>query len=162
MTPISARTMVLRPARLDELAALSDIAFRSKAHWGYDAAFMEACRAELTLSPADLDDATYHLAEHAGAPIGFCGLGGPEAPDGRVCELHSLFVAPEAMGRGAGKCLMLWALQEARRRGAQVLRIEADPFAEAFYTHMGAVCVGRVPSASIAGRSLPLMDYALD
>ena len=41
----------IRRARGREAAALSALAMRSKAHWGYDAAFMAACRAELTLTP---------------------------------------------------------------------------------------------------------------
>ena len=35
----------------DEAAALSGLALRSKGYWGYDAAFLDACRAELTLTP---------------------------------------------------------------------------------------------------------------
>ena len=32
---------MLRPARPGEAAALSDLALRSKAHWGYDQAFLD-------------------------------------------------------------------------------------------------------------------------
>ena len=41
--------LTIRTPRPDELSSLSDLCFRSKAVWGYDAAFMEACRGELTL-----------------------------------------------------------------------------------------------------------------
>lgn len=41
----------LRPARPDEAEQLSDLALRSKAHWGYDRARLEGWRAELTLPP---------------------------------------------------------------------------------------------------------------
>jgi hypothetical protein len=40
-------TTIIRPAQADEVEALTALALRSKAHWGYDDAFMEACRAEL-------------------------------------------------------------------------------------------------------------------
>ena len=33
-------TLYIRPARVEEAAALSDLCFRSKAIWGYDAGFM--------------------------------------------------------------------------------------------------------------------------
>jgi hypothetical protein len=33
----------IRPARIDEAAALSDLCFRSKAVWGYDTEFMALC-----------------------------------------------------------------------------------------------------------------------
>ena len=41
----------LRPARIEDLEALSALCLRSKAHWGYDAAFMAAWGQELTLTP---------------------------------------------------------------------------------------------------------------
>ena len=49
----------------------------------------------------------------------------------------------------------------ARSRGVTSLRIEADPHAEAFYRHAGAVRTGSVPSGSIPGRSLPLLTLAV-
>ena len=38
---------VIRRARPEEAGALSDLAIRSKGHWGYDVAFLASCRAEL-------------------------------------------------------------------------------------------------------------------
>jgi hypothetical protein len=39
----------IRPARPDEAGAISALALRSKGHWGYDAAFLAACRENLTI-----------------------------------------------------------------------------------------------------------------
>jgi hypothetical protein len=44
MTSDALAEVRLRAPRLDELEALSDLCLRSKAVWGYDAAFLEACR----------------------------------------------------------------------------------------------------------------------
>ena len=44
----------IRLARREETHALSELAFLSKAYWGYDEDFMAACRAELTVTPADI------------------------------------------------------------------------------------------------------------
>jgi hypothetical protein len=46
--------LTIRAPRADELSRLSDLCFRSKAVWGYDAAFTEACRDEgwVELPPA--------------------------------------------------------------------------------------------------------------
>ena len=44
----------IRLARRDDLAALTALAIRSKAHWGYDDAFMTACVDELTVTEAHL------------------------------------------------------------------------------------------------------------
>ena len=49
--PPGARRIGYRPATAADAPVLSYIAFRAKAHWGYDAAFMEMCRAALTITP---------------------------------------------------------------------------------------------------------------
>ena len=46
--------LTIRPPTVDELSGLSDLCFRSKAVWGYDEEFMEACRGELSFEPRDL------------------------------------------------------------------------------------------------------------
>jgi hypothetical protein len=42
----------IRKARPDEAGELTELALRSKAHWGYDEAFMASCREELTVRKA--------------------------------------------------------------------------------------------------------------
>jgi len=143
----------LRPARPDEAGALTALALRAKAFWGYDEAFMAACRDELTVHP---DTVTAHrtaVAQDADEVIGFVTLEG-EPPRGAV---GMLFVAPDAMRRGTGRLLYGHVLAAAARLGFTDLTIDADPNAEPFYRAMGAVTVGRTPSGSIPGRTLPLM-----
>jgi hypothetical protein len=43
--------LTLRTPRPDEATILTELCLRSKAVWGYDEAFMLACRNELTLAP---------------------------------------------------------------------------------------------------------------
>jgi GNAT superfamily N-acetyltransferase len=142
----------LRPARPGEQPALTELCLRSKAYWGYDAAFMAACRAELTLGE-DLDRVI--VAEDEGQMLGLAEL----SPDGG--ELEKLFVAPEAMGRGLGRQLLDWCAREAAGRGVASLVIESDPGAADFYRRMGAVDDGVVPSGSIPGRVLPRLRLDL-
>ena len=145
---------VLRPARPGEAAALTALALRSKAFWGYGEAFMASCRDELTLDEDTLTARRTVVAQDAGEVIGFATLEG-EPPHG---SLGMLFVAPEAMRRGAGRLLYGHTPAAAGRLGFTRLSIDADPNAEAFYRAMGAVTVGRTPSGSIPGRTLPLMS----
>jgi GNAT superfamily N-acetyltransferase len=151
--------LTLRAARPDELPALSELALRSKAHWGYDDAFLEACRAELTVHGDDLASGVVVVAEVDGTVAGFSRLTGPDG-DG-IGEADMLFVAPEHIGHGIGHALFTRLRDDAVARGCRALRIEADPNAAAFYAREGAVRVGEVPSASIAGRALPLLDLDL-
>jgi GNAT superfamily N-acetyltransferase len=69
-----------------------------------------------------------------------------------------LFVDPDAMRRGIGQALLADALGIAAGAGATRVRIEADPNATPFYERAGAVRVGDVPSGSIPGRVLPLLE----
>jgi len=148
---------LIRPARPDEASSLSALALRSKAHWGYDEAFLEACREELTIRAEDLAPRRVTVLERDGALGGFYGLENA-GPDG---ELWWLFVDPPAIGTGAGRLLFEHAVATARDLGWRTMRIESDPGAEAFYRAMGARRTGETPSQSIPGRSLPLLEFDL-
>jgi GNAT superfamily N-acetyltransferase len=143
--------ITLRSARANELDALSALCMRSKSTWGYDRAFIEACRAELTLREDDLRRSAVQVAEHDGAIVGVAQV----STDGATAYLDKLFIEPAQMGTGAGRLLFEWAKRTAEERGAATLVIESDPGAAEFYRRMGAHDDGVVPSGSIAGRSLP-------
>jgi ribosomal protein S18 acetylase RimI-like enzyme len=149
---------VIRRAQPTEAAGLSELALRSKAHWGYDDAFLEACRDVLTLSPADVEAGAVFVAEFDGAPAGFYRLGGgpPEA------ELEDLWVDPETMGRGVGSALLAHAAASARKRGCTSVLVESDPHAEGFYRSQGAQRVGERTSSVDEGRQLPLLRLELE
>ncbi|KIC50200.1 hypothetical protein RA29_09920 [Tateyamaria sp. ANG-S1] len=146
----------MRPARLDELEALTGLMHRSKAHWGYDEDFMAAARAVLQLSAQDVESKQLVVFD-ADGPQGLCKL----VVDGGGAEINKLFVAPEGMGKGVGRALVQWAIETAHAGGATRIEIEADPGAVPFYQRMGAHEIGRVPSEAIADRMLPLMQIDL-
>jgi len=150
--------IAVRPAQPEDAGALSRVAYRAKAHWGYDARFMELCRDELTVTPARIEAGGVWLAEAGGAPIGFVSL--LAMADGAT-EIGHLFVDPPWIGRGVGRQLAERAFAEARARGLGHLLVDSDPNAEAFYARIGFVRIGWVPSGSIPGRSLPRMRIAL-
>jgi len=142
--------LTIRQPTVDELSGLSDLCFRSKAIWGYDEEFMEACRGELSLEPRDLELTSIAVAEHGGKPIGVAQL---KVVDDEA-DLLKLFVDPNALRSGTGKALLAWATDVARKLGATRLTIEADPDAAPFYRKMGAYDVGQAPSGSVPGRML--------
>ncbi len=146
-------TVVLRLARPDEAGVLSDLALAAKGHWGYDEAFLAACRDELTVGPDDVARGLFVVADLAGAVVGFASVEG-EPPVGR---LGNLWITPSRIGGGLGRTLWLEALARAAAAGFEYLTIDADPNAEGFYRKMGAEHVGEAPSSSVPGRMLPLM-----
>jgi GNAT superfamily N-acetyltransferase len=147
--------MAVRAARPVEAGLLSELALASKGHWGYDAAFLEACRDELTLTAEDVVVQRAAVVERDGRVVGFCTLVG----DPPELELGMMFVDPAHVGGGVGRELWAHARALARRLGAERVTIDADPHAEAFYLAMGAVRIGEVASESIPGRSLPRLEY---
>jgi len=150
----------VRPARPDELPSLTELCLRSKAVWGYDAAFLEACRAELTLGANDLTATHIAVAESADTVVGVVQV----EIAGRTADLLKLFIEPEDFGNGTGRRLFDWACDVARDLGATNLTIEADPDAAPFYRRMGARDDGFAPSGSIPGRMLPrlVLDLSAD
>lgn len=150
--------VTIRRARTSEADTLSALAFRSKAHWGYSAEFMAACRAELTVQADEIGAGRVVVAESDGALLGFYCLAEPRK--GRA-ELDALFVDPAAIGRGVGRALLDEAVAQARARGALIVEIQADPNAEAFYLRAGARRVGERESGSIPGRLLPMLEIPL-
>jgi GNAT superfamily N-acetyltransferase len=146
--------LVVRAARAGEAEILTALCVRSKAHWGYDAAFMRLSRASLTVSDADIAAGGVLVADDDGLVLGMAKV---EA-DG---ELGMMFVDPTAMGCGAGRTLFAAATALARRLGAERMPILADPNAAPFYERMGARFVAQAPSDAIPGRTLPLYEYDL-
>lgn len=146
----------IRPARPDEVEELTELAMRSKAYWGYDEAFMEACRDELTLTPAYLQkNPTFVLVDDDGRVAGLYSLEAMEEDED--VELGMLFIDPDAIGHGYGSKLFAHARQEAINLGYRTMWIQSDPGAEGFYQSQGAVTVGHLESRSLPGRILPWM-----
>jgi GNAT superfamily N-acetyltransferase len=146
---------VIRRARPGEADALTDLAVRSKAHWGYGEEFMAAVASELIVHESDLERLDVLVVERDGAPVAFAAL----ELDAPAPALHLLFVAPEWIGTGLGGALLTAARKVAGRRGVDALLVESDPDAERFYLDHGAERVGESRSAS-SGRVLPLLRIA--
>ena len=142
---------ILRGPTVEELPALSALCLRSKAVWGYDNDFMEACRRELTIEPRELGSTSIAVAEKDGKIVGVAQI----KVAGSEADLLKLFVEPTTLRSGVGQTLFVWATDHAISKGANRLVIEADPDAVPFYRRMGAEDCGFAQSGSIAGRMLP-------
>jgi N-acetylglutamate synthase-like GNAT family acetyltransferase len=154
-----AKASMIRRASLSEKGLLSDLAFRSKANWGYSSAFMAACRKELSVTQSMIRDERVHVCEADGKLAGFYSL--EDLSDSDI-ELGHLFVDPDFMGIGVGLRLIEHACRTAVELGFDKLFIQGDPNAEGFYQRCGAVRTGERESASIPGRMLPLFEIQLE
>jgi GNAT superfamily N-acetyltransferase len=147
------REIDIRRARTSDATALTRIAHAAKRHWRYADEYMRLWADDLTVTAELIATMTVFCAVQSAQIVGFYAL----SADGGVRELEHMWVAPEHIGTGIGTRLLAHALDTARSEGAIVLRIAADPHAEAFYLKSGARRVDTVPSRP-SGRTLPLLE----
>ena len=150
-------SLKIRSAIPVEASFLSELALRSKAHWGYSDDFLEACRAELTVAPDRLADGDYPccVAVLGNDIAGVYSLG---ALSEGIYELEALFVDPPHIGTGVGGALLWHALNWLSSQSAKRLVIQSDPQAGDFYLAAGARKTGEEESGSIPGRFLPIFE----
>ena len=146
-------------AKPEDADVLTEIAHAAKRHWGYPERWIESWRDILTIRPELIAANVAFAAMEDDRAVGFYLL--TRESDG--VHLDHLWISPHAMGRGLGRALFEHAANEARGLGHRAVKIEADPNAERFYTHMGARRVGtRVTNVETQVRELPLLLYALE
>ena len=150
-------TATIRRAEERDREELARLSFRSKAYWGYDAAFMESVREQLTPSESYVAGGRVFLAEAPnGSILGFYGF----LYEDDQLWLYDMFIAPEAIRTGIGRLLWHHCVEFARTTGERAFSIESDPNAEEFYLKMGAVRDGQRIAAG-SGRTLPVLRYDL-
>lgn len=152
----------VREVDASEAQQLTQLAHLAKAYWGYSPRFMEAFDDELTIKDEDLGNDRYlfRVGTCDGKICGFYTLDRESEADGSI-EMSALFVEPTAIGKGLGKRLFDHAVQQAKSQGASSMMIHSDPYAEKFYTKMGAMKVRDIPSRSVEDRDIPLLKYEL-
>ncbi len=157
---LSPEKSLIRPARVDEAPSLSELALRSKAHWGYSPEFLQACRAELSYGEDQLlsERVRFFVLEGAGQVVGFHAL---KRQSGTEFELEALFVEPAFIGKGFGRLLVEHAKSVTSAMGGTKLVVQGDPHAERFYLAAGGVLTGSTESGSIPGRLLPTFSFDL-
>jgi ribosomal protein S18 acetylase RimI-like enzyme len=139
-----------RDAGLDDAALLAEVSGKSFAEtFGhlYAEEDLRTFLAKLS-EPAwyeELEDPRIdvRIAEEEGEACGFAKLGPislPVDPAGPAAELRQLYLLEPWQGRGIGRTLMDWALDQARQRGARemYLSVWAENFrAQRFYRGYG-------------------------
>ena len=146
--PLMYPKLYIRPARVEEAAALSDLCFRSKAVWGYDAEFMAPMPAALRVAPEEIAAGDVWIATGTdGRLAGVVALAPGDAPG--TLDLNKLFIEPRHMRGGVGRALLAHVVAEAQRRHAERLTILADPNAAGFYERNGAARIDEAPSDTV-------------
>jgi GNAT superfamily N-acetyltransferase len=145
---------ILRKADISEAQYLSDLAIKSKAHWGYSAEFLESCRPLIYISEKYIQEWPVVVALSGKQITGFYSL---KVIDGEN-RLDNLWIGPEFIKTGAGTKLFEHAVKKARELGWSYFRLAGEPNAVAFYEKLGATLIGEIPSRLKDGRPLPHME----
>ena len=136
------RSMNIRPAQGHEAEALSALALKAKASWGYAADTIELWKQDLSISTDAITSRPTFVAAVGDEIVGFYSL----LPSNHSWKLDHLWVLPQFMDRGIGRALVAHALETAARGGACSVTVDADPNAESFYLACGADRCGEVPA----------------
>lgn len=152
--------LVIRKADLSEKDVLTDLCMRSKQSNGYDDAFMSACAEELRVHDSWILEDDLWLAQSGDGDVVGC-IRLSVDKDGVTGELETCFVDPDWQGQKVGRKLFDTFFARVKERGILRIGVDADPFAEPFYERMGFKTIGRTPSGSIPGRTLPRMEMTL-
>ena len=138
--------------------ALTELAFRAKAHWQYPKEWMEAWRSELTVTAEYIAQHRVVAAHEGSRIVAFYGI---EFRD-KTALLEHLWVDPAETGTGLGRRLFRLACDDARDHGCVLVELVADPNAEGFYLRQGASRVGEVVGEVLGvPRVLPRMRMVL-
>jgi predicted N-acetyltransferase YhbS len=133
----------IRPARVDDAAALTQIAVRATKRDGYDdgaiARFMPGLQVNLALIAAGL----VFVAEEEGVPRGYVALR-PTGMGGLIL-LEGIFVDPDFSRGGVGTRLFAAAIEFSRKMAGSVILIYSSPHAVGFYSGLGAIRIGTTP-----------------
>ena len=148
--------ITIRKPNAGESIFLSELALKSKAHWGYNQKLIEAWRKELIVSEEMLKTFITYVAFDGNKIIGFWSREPVEK-----LSAGRLFIDPEYIGKGIGKLLWSSVMKEAKNRGLKCLIWEADPNAEPFYLKMGAKRINLKKSSVVPDRMIPIMRFDL-
>jgi GNAT superfamily N-acetyltransferase len=152
--------MEIRRATEEDADALTDLAHRAKAHWGYPASWMREWDPQLTIIPGYLEAHDVWVADRDGTILGMCAL----EDRGARWGMEHVWVEPSVHRGGIGRALVTRVLDEARRRHPGVVELLADPYASGFYERLGARLAGMVPAPmpGARDRTLPMYEFDLD
>ncbi len=151
--------MLVRLANRQDADTITALTLASKRSNGYDDAFMKACVDELSVSADDLARDHHWLAQDGTTLRGYVCLS--IDAETRTGIVKSFFIDPHSKRQGIGRLLWQTLLDAAHDANLKHLTLDADPDAVPFYEALGFEIIGRTPSGSIAGRTLPLMRHIL-
>ncbi|KGX83594.1 GNAT family N-acetyltransferase [Pontibacillus marinus] len=145
---------IFRRAISEESPHLTNIAIKSKAHWGYSEAFMKECELLLHVPSDRIAKDHVYVVEDGASVMGFYSL----IQTQNQAWLEDFFLDPEFIGAGLGKRMWYHMVSVAKSHFIEKIEWESDPNAAPFYEWMGATKIGDT-ATGVNQRSLPKFQY---
>lgn len=150
------KKLTVRKAKPEYAKILSALAIRSKASWGYEKSWLEACKPELVISESQLENWAGYVVEIDNEIAGFwCREIKEDLSDGR------LFVEPKFIKHGCGRMLWKALRNDLMKSGLKYITLLADPNAAPFYIKLGGKELRKEDSQIFPGRKLPVIRIPL-
>ncbi|HRD68997.1 MAG TPA: GNAT family N-acetyltransferase [Legionella sp.] len=157
--------MILKCIKIstDDLDEINLLMHRSKAHWGYNEAFMNQFMQLFQIKADYLEKNTVKLlGEFSGTQcnkmIGFYSFG--LNAEG-LHELDNFFIDPEYIGKGFGKKMWHRLIEDLQFCDVKKFTLWSDPGAESFYKKMGCIKIGVKKSPMMPNRYPVVFEYSI-
>ncbi|MDD1502481.1 GNAT family N-acetyltransferase [Lysinibacillus sp. CNPSo 3705] len=147
--------MVIRRAKVQDCHLLSNLAYKSKAYWGYTEDFLQQCKDDLTVTKEYIEENPVYVMESDNKIVAFYSFTIHKK------KLDTLFIDPDYIGKGLGRMIWDHLLTKAKELGISEFTLDSDPNAEGFYLKMGAKTIGFTTSTVFPDRHLPLMKVSV-
>jgi streptomycin 6-kinase len=149
-------------ADLHDLPKINLLMHRSKAHWGYDDAFMDKFMQLFQMTADYLEKNTVKLFcildhDQSDKTIGFYSF----SASTKGPELDNFFIDPNYIGKGFGKKMWLMMVEDFKAHGVNKFILWSDPGAETFYKKMGCIKIGVKKSPMMSDRYPVIFEYEI-
>lgn len=151
------KTLEFVPAVASDAELLTQTAFSSKKFWGYEDAFFEIWKDDLTVTAAYISNNQVVKVLSDRLFIGFYAI--CQTTDSEV-ELDHLWLVPDQIRNGFGS-IIFGHLLKTIPLPAKILTLVAEPFAIGFYEKMGGKPRGEIQSR-IEGRKLMAYEFEIN
>ena len=147
--------VTFRSALIEESDILSDLAIKSKGHWGYSKEQLDGWRSDLRIGQTYIQEHIVRTIWSDSELVGFFAI-----KKGKTYALDHLWLLPKVIGKGIGVQAFQEIIKECEASGIDAFTIVSDPNAEGFYLKAGAKRIGEVESTP-KNRFLPTLRYQL-
>ena len=149
---------VIEKATLTDASELSELTYKSKAHWGYSEEQIEKWRNDLQVSEKYIENNEVFFTRESNRIAGYYSFSKVSVS---TVKLDNIFIDPEYIGKGLGLTLMKDFLNRVKKLDVDTITLDSEPNAEQFYRKFGFKTVGKLKS-SILNRFLPIMELNLN